>query len=102
MTAYQSGRMGPVGRMAAARIRALRERNGLTREQLAAKLNGALSVEAIRARELRHTSITVDDLVVIAEALGAPVAELLNPESCTTCSGAPPPGFTCQTCGATT
>lgn len=61
---------------------------------------------AIRSIELGYgshgvlRSVSVDELVVLARVLGVQPAELLTPFECRACQGAPPAGFTCQTCGA--
>jgi transcriptional regulator with XRE-family HTH domain len=36
----------------------------------------------------------------IAQVLGVPLGQLLGPPACGQCLDAPPPGFTCNACGA--
>ncbi|WP_078612098.1 MULTISPECIES: helix-turn-helix domain-containing protein [Streptomyces] len=46
--------------------------------------------------------VDVDDLLVLAEALQVPYAQLIEPPPpCTSCQGAPPIGFSCLSCGVT-
>lgn len=43
--------------------------------------------------------VTVDELVAFAKVFGVEPASMLTAPECDTCNGAPPVGFTCQTCG---
>lgn len=48
----------------------------------------------------RRNTIPVDYLLLAAEVLDTdPLVLLLGPVQCPTCKGAPPEGFTCNTCG---
>lgn len=49
----------------------------------------------------RRTSMTVDEMVVLARSLGLSLTKLLNSDDCERCGGNPPAGFTCNGCGAT-
>lgn len=49
----------------------------------------------------RRSEVSIDHVVVAARALGTTVVALLEePVVCPQCKGAPPAGFTCNTCGA--
>jgi hypothetical protein len=57
----------------------------------------------------RRREISIDELVLIAAVLGVRLPMLLGDDwpcdacrSCVICQDAPPPGFTCVECGATT
>lgn len=86
------------------RICALRHSRGLTREQLAAKLTefGFPTTTATVGywETHRRKNVTVDELVALSGVFGTTPALLLG-SSCFQCHGAPPAGFTCNGCGAT-
>ncbi len=49
----------------------------------------------------RRAEVSIDHVLVAAQALGTTIAALLEaPVVCPKCSGEPPAGFTCNTCGA--
>jgi hypothetical protein len=49
-------------------------------------------------RQVRH--VDVDDLVMLANALDVALDRLLDDQPCEHCHGAPPAGFTCNTCSS--
>jgi transcriptional regulator with XRE-family HTH domain len=96
-------RVGPAGDIARWNIRRLRETRGHSLRVLSEKLkaNGRpVSPDAILKVEQGLRRVDVDDLVAFADVFGVTVAQLLDPPTdCTTCHGAPPPGFACRECG---
>jgi hypothetical protein len=86
--------------IAAANIRALRQRNGWTQAQLG-QLMGWTAPSTVCAaeghrgeRQRRFARWEIDQLATI---FGIPATQLLT--QCATCSGHPPPGYACLTCG---
>jgi transcriptional regulator with XRE-family HTH domain len=103
------------GEQVARRIRFYRRAKEWSVERLAAEcaLLGAseLTKASLWNIERRATStkrqrrVAVEELLVIAQALGVPPLMLASTPvggRCGRCSGAPPPGFSCNTCGRTT
>lgn len=45
--------------------------------------------------------VSVDDLMALAEVFGIDPGSMLTAPACEACNGAPPGGFTCNECGAT-
>ncbi len=94
----------------AARVRARRRLIGLNRQQLAERCANAgtsrLTLAALTNIETgrpdsqgrRRREITVEELLVLAAALGVAADELLNGPSCDNCLGSPPPGYVCARC----
>lgn len=95
----------------ATRIRAHRERLGISREELASRCaqhgRPALTAAAIINIEVgrpnpktgvRRREITIDELAVFEQALGVRLMDPIPP--CRTCNDQPPSGFACRTCGA--
>jgi hypothetical protein len=87
--------------IAAANIRVLRHRNGLTQAQLG-ELMGWLSISTVCAaegrrgdRQRRFASREIEQLAAI---FGVPACQLLT--RCANCGGQPPPGYACLACGA--
>ena len=96
--------IGPTGESARANIRALREARCLTTRQLAALLTAAgrpFTATAITRVEHGQRRIDVDDLTAFAAALRVKPSSLLAGPTCMDCHDAPPSGFSCNTCGAT-
>lgn len=95
-------KIGKVGRAVATNIRRLRRSRGLTLKELAALIAAegrTASLSAISKTECGQRRMDVDDLVAYARVLNVAPADLLTVFSCTACGGAPPKGFTCNTCG---
>jgi hypothetical protein len=87
--------------IAAANVRALRQRNGWTQTHLG-QLMGWPAASTVCAaeghrgdRQRRFARWEIDQLAVI---FGVPAAQLLT--QCVTCGGQPPPGYSCLTCQA--
>lgn len=100
-----------VSRHVAAQITAARTRLGMSQHNLADALTGtnvhlARSViAAIEGSAHPHTparAITVDELCALAQAMDVTATALLYGPNCGTCHDAPPPGLTCNACGAGT
>lgn len=97
--------IGEASRIVAANILALRKSHGWPVRLLSQKLAAAgrpLLASAITKIELGSRRVDVDDLVAFAKAFGVEPASMLTAPDCDTCNGAPPTGFTCQTCGRST
>ena len=78
---HEVQKMGAIGRRAAQWITVLRQDSGMTYAELARRTGGVLNEIAIRRIERLERRIDVDDLFVIAEALGVdPTALLSVPE----------------------
>lgn len=105
----RSIQLGPTGRAVAANLKRLRQSRGMTLRQLSAELASrgrALSIDALNQIEngadedqRRFRRVDVDDLTALAAAFAVPAATLLEVPDCAVCFAAPPPGFTCRTCG---
>jgi transcriptional regulator with XRE-family HTH domain len=87
--------------VAAANIRALRQRNGWTQARLG-QLMGWPAASTVCAaeghrggRQRRFARWEIDQLAAI---FGIPTAQLLS--RCVTCGGQPPPGYACLACKA--
>jgi transcriptional regulator with XRE-family HTH domain len=50
----------------------------------------------------KRETVTVQEMLALAQALDVPPTALLADMSCSTCWGAPPTGFSCNACGAST
>jgi transcriptional regulator with XRE-family HTH domain len=87
--------------IAAANIRALRQRNGWTQAQLGQLMgwpapSTVCAAEGRRGgRQRRFARWEIDQLAAI---FGVPAAQLLS--RCVTCGGQPPPGYACLACKA--
>lgn len=96
--------IGAAGKNVAANLRRLREDRRLTTEGLSDVLREAgqpIAATGITKVEKLLRRVDVDDLVALAAALRVTPAQLLEPPAkCATCHGTPPPGFTCNDCGA--
>ncbi len=88
----------------AANMRRLRKARGWKQEELGAKLGWSHTVVSqaeCSVNQKRIRRFSVDDLVLIAGALGVAPSDLLDAVlPCATCQGSPPAGFACQECGA--
>lgn len=86
-------------------IRTLRQIQKVSAQTLANRITAlgfTVSREMIANLEGgRKQTVPFDFVVRAAEALGSTLPELLaGPVKCPTCSGNPPVGFTCNTCGS--
>jgi transcriptional regulator with XRE-family HTH domain len=70
---------------------------GLSVRALAAKAD--VSFSTVSRMESGGVGFHFDHAARVAQALGYTLAEFLTAEPCGTCDGAPPAGFTCNTCG---
>lgn len=77
-------------------MRHLRTGAGLSLRSLSGKCG--VQQDALQRAEHGKT-VTLPNAVRIAAALGVPLASMLEPPSCESCLGMPPPGFTCNECG---
>ena len=80
-----------------AHLRAALRARGWSRSELAA-LAGIGAADVTRAANGSACGLSLAEK--IAAALGADLAAMLQPLSCTTCAGTPPEGFACLRCGA--
>ncbi len=78
-------------------LKRLRAERGLTYRKLAEDCGMAYSI-LHRAEHGKGTSLA--HAARIAEALGSSLAGMLQPVSCFRCCDTPPPGFSCNACGA--
>lgn len=95
--------IGPIGTQVMANVSGLRRARRMTLVELSDRLTRAgrpippLGLSRLEAGERR---VDVDDLVALAQVFNVSPAELLAEVSvCRTCYGAPPAGFSCDTCG---
>jgi transcriptional regulator with XRE-family HTH domain len=104
MTAHTPNTIGPAGLAVAAKIRMLRRRRGLSLRAFAlatVEHGRAVSVDGLNKLEVGARRIDIDDLFVIAAALGITPAQLLEPDGvCSVCHSAPKPMTACLACGA--
>lgn len=95
---------GDVTARVAQRMRMERARRGWSQEQLSRALaNAGCVVPRAQLAELelgRKREASVELLLALSRVLVVPVAELLGLPLCGACSGRPPVGFSCNTCGA--
>lgn len=95
---------GGTGRVVRTNIRTLREQRRMTYVELSARLDEVgqpIPVLGLRRLEIGERRVDVDELVAFAEVFSVAPSQLLEPlPECETCHGAPPPGFTCASCGA--
>lgn len=96
--------VGPVGRVVAGNVRALRKARGMTMEQLVAaarNLDRPWHTSTITRIEGCQRHLDADDLALLATALDVPLPRLFEEQPpCEACHGAPPTGFACLSCGA--
>jgi transcriptional regulator with XRE-family HTH domain len=96
----------PISAKVIAKLRALRKIQKVSAQQLSDRMTDlgypvARTVIA-NLENGRRVEISIDHVVVAAEALGTTVLALLNdPVVCPQCKSEPPAGFTCNTCGQT-
>ena len=86
-----------VNRVFGMRVREARTARGWSARELARKTE--LSPSTITRIEAAHATFLAY-AVAVAEALGVPLAALLEPVSCARCLDHPPAGFTCRSCGS--
>jgi transcriptional regulator with XRE-family HTH domain len=79
------------------RVRELRQEHGWTVQKLA-DVTGLGPSGLWRVESGDNTTLATAGK--IADALGVPLASMLDPESCAHCHGAPRRGWICGTCGA--
>lgn len=104
----EAGRPTDAARVMSANVRRLRRARGWTQVEAAqrfAEIHGehwsnASWSQAEQSGGSRQRAWSVDELVSMARLFRVPVADLL-PEApaCAQCKGAPPAGFTCNSCG---
>lgn len=89
--------------IAAANMRRLRKRLGITQEELGERIglsSANVSTFESSARGGRVRTFKLDEVDMIAAALGVTPAELITaPAPCACCGDSPPAGMTCQECG---
>ncbi|MFD9248446.1 helix-turn-helix transcriptional regulator [Streptomyces bottropensis] len=94
-------------RVMSANVRRLRQARGWTQVEAAqrfAEIHGehwsnASWSQAEQSGGSRQRAWSVDELVSMARLFGVPAAALLpDPPACPQCKGAPPVGFTCNSC----
>jgi len=86
-----------VYQMFAARTKQIRTARGWSYRDLSGATGMNLSV-VYRAEN--GGTVTLANAGRIADGLGVPLGAMLIPASCGLCCDAPPPGFTCNACGA--
>jgi transcriptional regulator with XRE-family HTH domain len=95
--------VGPIGQIVAKRLRELRQARGLSKQALAeaTRLEGR-HIHAVGIGRIEEGSrrVDVDDLSVLARALDVSIFKIIEGQRCHACFGAPPVGFTCNSCGA--
>jgi hypothetical protein len=95
---------GKAGKNVRENVQRLRESRRMTYVELSDRLHAAgrpIAVLGLRRIETGTRRVDVDDLAALAEVFGVTPAFLLDPlPPCSTCHGAPPPGFTCAACSA--
>jgi len=93
----------PVSLTVAANMKRYRRQRGWTQEDLGEKLGGwskAVVSAAETMRPGRVRAFKVDELVLIADALGVSVMDMITPKPpCVCCKDEPPAGMTCEVCG---
>jgi transcriptional regulator with XRE-family HTH domain len=82
----------------ARRLKAEREARGWSQRELTRRAGLSTQNTAARA-ELGH-EVYLSAAVAFATALAVPLSVLAGPFRCGQCADFPPPGFTCQACGA--
>lgn len=97
-----------ISRAVGARVRQLRTARGLSVQALADRTadshlaltrSGVYTIERGEHGNGGLRAVCVDELVVLAAALGAEPSVLMRPPDCDTCLDAAPEGFTCKACG---
>lgn len=93
----------PFSRAVIETVRQMRQRKGISGEQLArlmTKAGYSIQRPSIASAENgRIKEISVDWVWAASEALHTPVKMILFGPDCRRCSDAPPTGFTCNHCG---
>ena len=105
MMAGRSYRTGEIPRTQAkvvgANIRVLRQRNGWTQAKLGALMGWRSSSTVCAAeghRDGRQRGFTLDEVQRLARIFSREPWQLTT--RCANCDGHPPPGFSCESCGA--
>lgn len=97
--------MDTINRLVGSNIRRIRIQQGLRLADLVDLISSAgmpMLKTTLSKLENSDRRISVDELVVISEALRVSTSTLLNePECCGRCQGCPPAGFTCNECRRT-
>jgi transcriptional regulator with XRE-family HTH domain len=78
-------------------IRSRREALALTQFGLAER--AGVTQTAVSYWEAGKRQPSLDDLELLASALGTTAAALITEPSCLACADSPPPGFICAVCG---
>lgn len=109
MTTKRFTPIGDASRAVALHVYSNRRARGWSQEELAKRISSSGfhmtlgivgKIEAnLDELDRRQRRVTVDELVAFAAAFGANPGAMLTAPECGTCNGAPPAGFTCQTCG---
>lgn len=102
----QNKQLGDAGHSVRQNVRILRQQRRLTFAELSRQLSALerpIPVLGLRRIETGTRRVDVDELVAFGAVFGVAPAALLEPlPGCATCHGAPPPGFICAQCNATT
>lgn len=87
----------------AVNMRTYRHARGYSQDELAAKLGWVkqvVSTAEATPYSKRQRKLGLDETILIAEALGVTLDDLMRPvPPCVTCANEPPKGFTCNECG---
>lgn len=106
----QGDRRSCISDLVADRIVKLRQRQGMTRDELSAAcrskgytwITSPVLANIETGRRLpdgsRRRAVTVEELIAFADVLNVDEAQLLAVMTCGRCGGFPPSGFTCQAC----
>jgi transcriptional regulator with XRE-family HTH domain len=82
-----------------ANVRALRRARRWTQAELADRIGLGWSKDTAGQAENGRRVWTANEIAVAAEVFGVTPGSLFE-ANCDQCHGAPPPGFTCNACGA--
>lgn len=90
------------------RVAKLRRQRGWSQDSLGGllreRIGGPWSRQAIHSTEKGQRAFVAAEMVALAEVFKVPIEWLFgfgDMPACETCSDHPPPGFTCNDCGAT-
>jgi transcriptional regulator with XRE-family HTH domain len=94
---------GESSKAAFANMRRLRQRNGLSCEQLVAELAAvgfAVGRSVLANQENgRVAMMPLDQAAALCRVFGVTFEDLIDPKPCGRCGNQPPVGFTCNECG---
>ncbi|ACU35605.1 helix-turn-helix domain-containing protein [Actinosynnema mirum] len=96
--------MSTLNERVAQRVKAMRQRRGMSMQALADAMTAAgypSSRMGTSNREAGRAKITLDEAEGYCTVFGIAWADLIGESPCTTCDGAPPAHFTCNNCGKT-